>query len=112
MIIYGFLIVNPNVPINDPIVIVWVIIFILTAVVTFLWPQLGMHRLQELEQERLIDGAYQRLEATINELHEQLDQGTLDKMEELNFAIASLEIELNSLKKIRTWPVDRKLCKS
>ena len=104
MIIYGWLLVNPTIPWNDPIVIVWILLFILTAVVTFLWPQLGMHRLQVQEQERLIDEAYRRLESTVVELHGQLDQGVLDQMEDLNFAIASLEIELNMLKRIRTWP--------
>lgn len=104
MIIYGFLLVNPSVSWNDPIVIVWVVIFILSALVTFIWPQLGMHRLQVAEQERLLDEAYRRLERTINELHQQLDDGELARMEELNFAIASLEMEVNALKKIRTWP--------
>jgi hypothetical protein len=104
MIIYGFLLVNPSIPWDDPIVMVWVVIFIVSALVTFVWPQLGMHRLQVAEQERLLDEAYLRLESTISELHQQLDDDELERMEELNFAIASLEMEINALKKIRTWP--------
>jgi hypothetical protein len=104
MIIYGWLIVAPDMPLNDPGVLAWVIIFLVIAVVTFAWPQLGMHQLQVAEQERLLDNAYLRLEAAISELHQQLDQKVFDDMESLNYAIASLEIEINTLKRIRTWP--------
>jgi len=104
MIIYGWLMVAPNMPLSDPGVLVWVIIFLLVAIVTFAWPQLGMHQLQVAEQERLLDDAYLRLEATISELHQQLDHRELVDMESLNYAIASLEIEINTLKRIRTWP--------
>jgi hypothetical protein len=104
MIIYGFLLANPSVPRDDPILIVWIVIFIISALVTFVWPQLGLHRLQVAEQERLLNEAYLRLEKTITELHQQLDDGELGRMEELNFAIASLEMEVNALKKISTWP--------
>ena len=104
IIISGFIIVNPNLDINDPAILIWIFVFLITALVTFIWPQLGMHRLQDAEQERCLDEAYLRLQATISELHQQLDNGELERMEELNFAIASLEIEINTLKKIRTWP--------
>jgi hypothetical protein len=104
LIIYGWLVTNPDVPINDPVVFVWVLVFLIVALVTFLLPQVGMHRLEVAEQVRLLDQAYLRLEATITELHQELDDGNLEKMEGLNFAIASLETELNTLKGIRTWP--------
>jgi len=104
IIIYGFLIVNPNVDRSDPAILIWVFIFLSTALVTFIWPQLGMHRLQDAEQERCLDEAYLRLQTIITELHQQLDEGDLEGMEDLNFAIACLEIEINTLKGIRTWP--------
>ena len=52
LIIYGFLIVNPNMDTSDPAILSWVFVFLITALVTFVWPQLGMHRLQDAEQER------------------------------------------------------------
>ena len=104
VIIYGFLIVNPNVDRSDPAILIWVFVFLSTALVTFIWPQLGMHRLQDAEQERCLDEAYLRLQATITDLHQQLDDGNLERMEDLNFAISSLEVEINTLKRIRTWP--------
>jgi hypothetical protein len=104
VIIYGFIIVNPNLDTSDPAILIWIFVFLITALVTFIWPQLGMHRLQDAEQERCLDEAYSRLQATINELHQQIDGENLERMEQLNFAIASLEIEINTLKRIRTWP--------
>jgi hypothetical protein len=104
VIIYGFIAVNPSFQLNDPVLLVWILIFIISAVVTFIWPQLGMHRLQVAEQERLLNEAYKRMEQTISRLHQQLDEGELNEMEDLNFAIASLDIEVNSLKRVRTWP--------
>jgi hypothetical protein len=104
VIIYGWLYVNPSFQLNDPVLLVWVLIFIITALVTFVWPQMGMHRLQVAEQEQLLDEAYIRLEAAVTNLHSQLDNGELQEMENLNYAISSLETEINTLKRIRTWP--------
>lgn len=104
MIIYGFLVVNPAWDRSDPVILFWIFVFLISALVTFVWPQLGMHHLQVAEQDRLVDEAYMRLEATIAELHRQLDNGEFREMEAMNYAIASLEIELNTLKRIRTWP--------
>ena len=101
---YGFLLVNPGEWQSDMVTITIILAITLLAVVTFLWPQVGMHRLQEAEQERLMDQAYLRLEASIRELHQRLDKKDYREMEDLNFAINSLEIELNALKGIRTWP--------
>jgi hypothetical protein len=101
---YGFLIVNPGEWKTEFVSVVIILGITILAVVTFIWPQLGMHRIQESEQERMVDQAYMRLEATISELHRQLDEKDYEGMESLNFAINSLEIELNTLKGVRTWP--------
>jgi len=104
MIIYGFIAVNPGVQLNDPVLLVWILIFIISAMVAFVWPQLGMHRLQVAEQERLLDEAYMRMEKAVARLHQQVDDENLEGMEDLNFAIASLDIEVNSIRSVRTWP--------
>jgi hypothetical protein len=104
VIIYGWVLVNPSFQLSDPVLLVWIIIFIIAALVTFVWPQMGMHRIQVAEQERLLDEVYIRLESIIAKLHGQLDKGELQDMEELNFAIGSLETEINTIKRIRTWP--------
>jgi len=101
---YGFLIVNPGEWKTEFVSVVMILGITILAVLTFIWPQLGMHRIQESEQERMVDQAYMRLETTISELHRQLDEKDYEGMESLNFAINSLEIELKTLKGIRTWP--------
>ncbi|NIS80713.1 MAG: hypothetical protein GTO14_11000 [Anaerolineales bacterium] len=104
VVLYGWLIVNPDVSLNDPIIIVLYLFFTFLAVVTFIWPQLGIHHLQITEKDRLIDEANQRFEATIQELHQRVDNGRLEDITELNVTIATLEMELSTLKEIPTWP--------
>jgi hypothetical protein len=101
---YGFLAVSPGVVINDPAVLVPVLIIQSVAVATFIWPQLGIHRLQVAEKDRLLDEVHQRLKATIVELHRRVDDGELEKMDELSGTFANLETESSILKGIPTWP--------
>ncbi len=42
--------------------------------------------------------------AALAELHERVDSGDLQGVEDLNSAIASLEIERQALSRIPTWP--------
>jgi hypothetical protein len=104
MIAYGWLLANPWIERGDPLVFIPMVVLILSAVVTFIWPQLGIHTLQTAEKERMLDEANLRLEAMISELHQQVDNRELVGMEDLNLAMASLEIELNTLRKTPTWP--------
>lgn len=104
MISYGWLLVNPWLDRTDPLVLTPMFILLLFAVVTFVWPQMGIHRLQVAEKERLLDEASQRFKAAIGELHKKMDDGELEGMTDLNMAMASLEIELNALRKTATWP--------
>jgi magnesium-transporting ATPase (P-type) len=104
MISYGWLVVNPFISLNDPYVFISLLVILVLAIITFIWPQLGLHRLQVAEKERLKDVAYQRFESTTADLHRKLNEGELEDMEDLNYAISSLEIELNILRGIPTWP--------
>jgi hypothetical protein len=103
MITYGWMLVNPDVDLNTPAIFLNVIIFLL-VLVTFLWPQLGIHSLQVMEKDRLIEEANRRLEKIIHEIHKSVDGGELSKMTELNMGIMTLEIEIRNLKSIHTWP--------
>lgn len=103
MITYGWLLVNPDQTLNAPAIILNVLIFLFTLV-TFLWPQLGIHSLQVAEKDRLVGEANQRLEKIMLEIHKSVDSGKLGRMAELNMSITTLEIELRNLDKIRTWP--------
>ncbi len=88
----------------DPVSLAVILAVQFLAIATFLWPQLGVHRLQVSEKDRLLDEANQRLEATILELHRRVDEGELEKMSDLRMTMAGLEMELNTLARIPTWP--------
>ena len=72
--------------------------------VTFAWPLLGVHRLLVTEKERLLEENTSRLEAGIADLHTRMDRRNLKGMDDLNKALASLDLERSALVRIPTWP--------
>jgi len=89
---------------NTPTAIVIVAFFILLVIVAFLAPLLGAHDLLVAEKLRLLAGCVQRQEAAIGKLHDRLDADNIERMDDLNKAMASLEIEHTTLTRISTWP--------
>jgi hypothetical protein len=102
-ITYGWIALNPGLS-EEP--ISWAIVVPITvlAIATFVWPLLGIHRLLAQEKGRLLDGCSLRLEAITAELHRRVDSERLEGMDDLNKTMASLQIELNLLEGIPTWP--------
>jgi hypothetical protein len=80
------------------------LVFVAIAVTTFAWPLLGAHRRLVNEKEARLAEASLRFEAATRELHRRLDSGRLLHMDDLNKAVATLEIEQNALRRIPTWP--------
>jgi hypothetical protein len=101
---YGFLAVNRVGFLSDPIIFTTILIIQVLAVMTFVWPQLGIHRLQVAEKEHLLNEVNQRFAAVTKELHHQIDEGQLEGAGDLNSSLENLEIERNRLKEIPTWP--------
>jgi hypothetical protein len=107
---YGWLLLaNPWMDRSDPIVFITMVILTLIAIVTFLWPQLGIHGLQVAEKERLVGEVNLRLESLISEFHQQIDDRDLSGLADLNTAMAGLETELNRLRKTPTWPWEQEV---
>jgi hypothetical protein len=104
MVLYGWMAVAPEVSLADPITFVVTFIVLLIAVIIFIWPQLGIHNLQVAEKDRLLEEVNQRFEAIIGELHRRVDAGELDQMNDLRLTMTNIEMELNALKGIHTWP--------
>lgn len=100
----GFLLANPWLTWTDPVVFVAVLAVQSIALATFIWPQLGIHRLQVAEKERLLEEANQRFEAMIATLHQQVDTGKLEDAMNMSMTISSLQAELKTIEKIPTWP--------
>jgi hypothetical protein len=101
---YGFLYIEPTMKLTHPIVLGTYLLISGMAFLTFLIPQLGIHRIQNQEKRRLLDEAYRRYERTVNELHQQVDQGNYKEMANLSIAFGSLEMEINTITKTKTWP--------
>jgi hypothetical protein len=108
---YGFLFVSTmgteetiTEILKEPAIFSLYIFLTLLAFATFIWPQLGIHRLQVEEKERLLDEANQRFHTIILELHRRVDEGKFEGMDDVNKAIDGLEIERNALGRIPTWP--------
>jgi hypothetical protein len=80
------------------------VVFAAIAVSTFAWPLWGAHRRLVKEKEARLSESSSRFEAATRELHRRLDSGRLLHMDDLNKAVATLEMEQNALRKIPTWP--------
>jgi hypothetical protein len=100
---YGFFALNPSY-LYEPIALVQASLILVLAVAIFAWPLLGIRRLLVEEKERMLDEASLRFEASIVELQQRMDNGKLERMDDLYKAIAGLEIQQNALNRIPTWP--------
>jgi len=101
---YGFLLMNEEVKLTDPVVLGLYLTFTGLALITFLLPQLGIHRLQQDEKDQLLDEAYQRYDSLVADLHNAMDKRDFSDLSTLNSAIGMLEKEISTVKGISTWP--------
>ena len=74
------------------------------SLLTFALPLAGAHRVLVEEKDRLLYEKGERLRAAVAELHRRLDANELVDMDNLNKALASLELEHTTLERISTWP--------
>jgi len=74
------------------------------AIVAFIGPLGGVHRLLAAEKTRLVDDNARRLEAGFRELQKRMDSLRLAGADDLNKMLGSLEIERTALLRIPTWP--------
>jgi hypothetical protein len=102
---YGFFLVNSEVmTLSDPYVLPFYLLVTAVALITFLLPQLGIHRLQQDEKDRLLDETYQRYDSLRSDLHAAMDGKDYSDLSTLNTAIGMVENEINTIKGISTWP--------
>lgn len=80
--------------------------FVLIALVTFVWPLLGAHRLLQEEKERRKSEVARQMEVVTDELHRRTNAGDYSEMANMNDAIDSLIKEQGVLSKVSTWPWD------
>lgn len=80
------------------------VVFLLVSAAVFILPLLGMRRRLVDEKERLLVEANRQFDAATRKLHQRLEAGDMEKMDDFNKALASLILEKDTLKKISTWP--------
>jgi len=78
--------------------------FLAIAGATFVLPLLGAHRRLVAEKNGRLSEASSRFEAAAERLLRDLDAGRLSQIDQLNKALASLEIMQTVLRRIPTWP--------
>ena len=78
--------------------------FVLVALVTFVWPLWGAHKLLQQEKSRWKGEVARRMEAVAHELHRRLDTQELQGMDALKDGLDSLVVERSLLDKVSTWP--------
>ena len=83
------------------------ILLVSGGVATFLLPLLGIHRHLVREKDRGLQETGKRMESGVAELHRRMDRNELTRMDDLNKALASLEIERGALERVPTWPWER-----
>jgi hypothetical protein len=79
---------------------------IVVAVVTFVWPLLGVHQLLAAEKEQRQTALAQRMDAAISELQRPLEASELGPVEvtRRKEALDTLVLAVNEVQKISTWP--------
>jgi hypothetical protein len=104
LIVPGYVWLAINHSLRDPTSIAIMLPFTGLALVTFVWPQLGVRRLLAEEKGRLLDALYVRFEAAIADLRQRVDNRETEEIDELTKVFTALEIEENALKEVSTWP--------
>ncbi len=100
---YGWTALNPD-NLSDPVGMAGVFLITGLALVAFAWPLLGARQLMAKEQGQMLDEVSFRLRAAFVELHERIDHGELEKVDDLVKVISILEGERDTLNGISTWP--------
>lgn len=85
-------------------VLVPVAVLTVVAVVVFVWPLTGIHRLLEEEKSLQMAAVDQRLKAIVATLYERVDSGRLTGMEEVEKTITSLKTTRDIVDGRPTWP--------
>jgi hypothetical protein len=76
----------------------------LVAVLTFVWPLWGVHRLLQQEKLKLQREVATRIEQTVQRIHARVDACDLSDADGLNKTLSSLMLERSMLEKVSTWP--------
>jgi hypothetical protein len=101
--IYPWMLINPEL-LFDPILFANVAVYSLIAIIVFVWPLWGVHRIIDQEKRRTVHEIDQRFQSVLSKFSQHIDNGDYDAADKLNGAINSLEIQHKRFTAIPTWP--------
>jgi hypothetical protein len=103
IVTYGWTALNPD-NLDDPVSIVVIFLITVLALAAFAWPLLGARRLLFAEKSQKLDQVSRRLDAVYSKMHEHIDSGEIEALEDLTKVVSALETERDMLQAISTWP--------
>lgn len=95
---------DPEITLGNPVMFSALGVTVLVAIAAFVLPLREMHMRLVDEKGRLLEQVQVRFEALVTRLHMRVDANDLDKMDDLNKALAALVMERDTLERIPTWP--------
>lgn len=106
VVAYAWFFIQPR---SQELVLSWpyTVGFSALAVLTFLWPLLGIHAVLVREKQGLQAETSKRLAATIRTVHAEADAANYAAMDGLNKLMSSLALEQAAIDRISTWPWQR-----
>lgn len=100
---YVWLLLNPEL-LTNPISFGFVGSITVLAVVAFVWPLWGVHRLMEGEKEKTLHNINLQFEDVFAKFNQRIRDEDYSAIEKLNWTISSLEIQHKRIIAIPTWP--------
>jgi hypothetical protein len=101
--ILGWMLINPEL-LADPVNLGFAGAYTILAVVIFVWPLYGVHRLIEMEKARALREVDQRFETVLAKFDQLVCDDDYAATEKLTGTIASLEVQHRRISAIPTWP--------
>jgi hypothetical protein len=101
--VYVWMFINPDL-LRDPLIIGYAILFTLLAMIVFIWPLYGVHRLMVLGRDEALQRIDLQFEVVFQQFNQKFHDNDFPAIERLNGTIASLEIQHNKIQSISTWP--------
>jgi hypothetical protein len=103
-ITFSYVTLAANWQFDNPVIALTVGVSMVVALVTFVWPLFGAHRLLQQEKARWKGEVARQMEAVARELHHRVSTDDMHGMESIKDALESLIAERGVLDKVPTWP--------
>jgi hypothetical protein len=103
---FSYVTLAANWQFDNPVIPLTVGVGMLFALVTFVWPLFGAHRLLQQEKARWKGEVARQMEAVARKLHHRVNTDDMQGMDALKDALDGLVVEGGVLDKVSTWPWD------